>query len=204
MTTISRWGEYINGSNALIIIVGIFLSILIAFVLGWVIQYITRIIVSFDYQKTMRSFGSVFGSASVALIVAFIVLKGLKGFPFISNEVLDSIKAKAGLISLISFGASFVLFQVFIGKKGFSVYRFVTLLGTFALAMAFASNDLVNFVGVPIASFDSYVHWKQSGVEAENYLMESLAEPVRTNPLFLIGSGIVMALTLWFSKKHAR
>ena len=198
---ISKWGEYINGNNALIIIVGIFVSVLVAFLLGWIVQYITRLIVSFNYQKTMRSFGSIFGSASVALIVAFIVLKGLKGFPFISSEILDAIKAKAGLISLISFGISFVIFQFLIGKKGFSVYRFVTLIGTFALAMAFASNDLVNFVGVPIASFDSFMNWKQSGVEAGSYMMESLAEPVKTNPLFLIGSGIVMALTLWFSKK---
>lgn len=199
--TIEQWGNYINGSQAITIIVGIFLSVAIAFILGWLVQYITRLIVSFELNKTMRSFGSVFGAVSVALIVVFIVLKGLKGVPFISSDALNNIKDHVGLISIISFALSFILFQVFISLKKFNVYRFVTLLGTFALAMAFASNDLVNFVGVPIASFDAYMDWKGSGMGTENYLMESLAEPVQTNPLFLLGAGIVMTLTLWFSKK---
>lgn len=199
--SIVHWGDYINGSRAILIIVWIFVSVIVAFVLGWIVQYITRLIVSFEYKKTMRSFGSVFGAASVALIVAFVVLKGLKGIPYIKTETLLLIKEKAGLISLISFLLAFIAFQFLIGRKGFSVYRFITLLGTFALAMAFASNDLVNFVGVPIASFDSFMHWRDSGIEAENYLMESLSKPVQTNPIFLFTAGVVMTITLWTSKK---
>lgn len=199
--SIEQWGQYINGSRAILIIAGIFLSVVVAFVLGWLVQYITRIIVSFELKKTMRGFGSVFGAASVALIVVFVVLKGLKGIPLLTDETLNQIKDKVGIISLVSFVLAFVLFQIFIGRKNFNVYRFVTLMGTFALAMAFASNDLVNFVGVPIASFDSYIHWKASGVEPENYLMSALAEPVATNPLFLIAAGVVMTITLWYSKK---
>ncbi len=199
--SITHWGDYINGSKAIIIIVGIFLSVAIAFIVGWLVQYITRIIVSFEYKKTMRGFGAIFGSISVALIVVFIVQKGLKGIPFISKDALTAVKDHVGLISLISMVLSFIVFQILISWKKFNVYRFVTLLGTFALAMAFASNDLVNFVGVPIASFDAYTNWKNSGVEANSYLMESLAQPIQTNPLFLFGAGIIMILTLWFSKK---
>ena len=199
--SISHWGDYINGNRALIIILGIFISVIVAFLLGWLVQYITRLIVSFNYQKTMRSFGSIFGSASVALIVVFIVLKGLKGVPFIPDDSLDALKSNAGWISLGAFILSFILFQIFIGRKGFSVYKFVTLLGTFALAMAFASNDLVNFVGVPIASYDSYVAWKNSGVDVDQYYMTALAEPVQTNPIFLFIAGIIMTITLWTSKK---
>jgi phosphate/sulfate permease len=199
--TISEWGNYINGDRAIIIVVGIFLSVVVAFALGWLVQYITRLIVSFDYQKSMRTFGSLFGSASVALIIVFIVLKGLQGIPFISAEALDFLKQKAGWVALAGFAIAFVSFQVFIGRKDFSVYKFVTLLGTFALAMAFASNDLVNFVGVPIASYDSYMIWKDSGVAAQEFKMTSLAEPVKTKTIFLFGAGIVMTLTLWFSRK---
>ncbi len=200
--SVSEWGHYINGSRALLIIAGIFLSVVVAFVLGWFVQYITRVIVSFDYRKTMRSFGSVFGAASVALILDFMVVKGLQGIPFIEPENLAIIKSRAGWISLAGFSVSFILFQILISRnKQFSVYRFVTLLGTFALAMAFASNDLVNFVGVPIASYDSFMAWKSSGIPAGEYTMEALSRPVQTKQIFLLGAGIIMAVTLWFSKK---
>lgn len=198
---VEDWTNYINGSRALTIILGIFLSVFIAFILGWMVQYITRLIVSFEYKKTMRSFGSIFGSASVALIVAFIVLKGLKGLPFLSEETLSFIKEEALLISGVAFVLSFVVFQILIGRKNFSVYNFVTLLGTFTLAMAFASNDLVNFIGVPIASFDAFNNWKLSGLAPEEFMMTSLSEPVRSNSIYLLLAGIIMTLTLWFSKK---
>ncbi len=199
--TIKFWGDHINGSSAIIIIVGIFLSVVIAFIVGWIIQYITRLIVGYNYEKSMRSFGAIFGAASVALIVMFIIEKGLKGVPFVSTEVLSAIKSKTVIICLISGILSFISFQILIGKKNFSIYRFITLLGTFALAMAFASNDLVNFIGVPIASFDSYLLWKHSGMEAGGFTMEALSEPVKTNQVFLLLSGLIMTGTLWFSKK---
>jgi phosphate/sulfate permease len=198
---IAEWGNYMNGSRALTIIVGIFLSVVIAFILGWIIQYLARILVTFEVKKSMKSFGSIFGAASVSLIVIFIILKGLKGIPLLSTDILTILKTNIGLISLISFGISFILFQILIRISGFNVYRFITLLGTFALAMAFASNDLVNFIGVPIASFDSYIHWKSAPTESTNYMMGTLAEPVQTNPLFLIIAGIIMIVTLWSSRK---
>jgi len=198
---IKEWANYINGSQAVVIIAGIFVSIVVAFALGWLIQYITRFMVTFQYSGSMWSFGSVFGALSVALITVFILLKGLQGVPFISLETLARIKSNVAWISLVSVLVSLVVFQFLIRYKNFNVYRFVTLLGTFALAMAFASNDLVNFIGVPIASIDSFMHWKGSGVATEDYMMTSLAEPVRTNQWFLIAAGIVMTLTLWFSKK---
>lgn len=199
--TINDWGNYINGDRAVIIIVGIFISVIVAFALGWLVQYFTRLLVSFEYHKSMRTFGAIFGSASVALILIFIILKGLKGIPFISDEALEFLKDSVGWVALAGFVISFISFQLFIGKKGFSVYKFVTLLGTFALAMAFASNDLVNFVGVPIASYDSYMIWKDSGIAADQFKMTSLAEPVQTNTIFLFAAGVVMTLTLWFSRK---
>ncbi len=198
---IAEWGNYINGSRALVIILGIFLSVVIAFILGWLIQYVARIIITFESQKSMRTFGTFFGGASVSLITVFIVLKGLKGIPLINPAILDAIKDQVGLISLIAFGVSFILFQILINKVNFNVYRFITLLGTFALAMAFASNDLVNFIGVPIASFDSYIHWKEAASDSSSYMMGALAEPVETNPLFLFIAGLIMVITLWMSKK---
>ena len=199
--TMDEWSNYINGSGAAFIILGIFLSVIIAFTLGWLVQYITRLIVSFNYTRTMRTLGSVFGSTSVALIIAFIVLKGLKGMPFLSESSLNYIKEKAWVASLAGFGISFVAFQVLIARKNFDVYRFITMFGTFALAMAFASNDLVNFIGVPIASFDAYLNWSESGLEPEQFMMTSLAEPVRSNLVILFLAGVIMTLTLWFSKK---
>lgn len=199
--SIVEWGNYINGSRALVIILGIFLSIIIAFVLGWIVQYLARVIVTFNTNKSMRGFGSIFGAISVALIVVFIITKGLQGIPLISNNVLAGIKSNVGTISIITFGLSFIIFQILIFYFKFNVYRFITMLGTFALAMAFASNDLVNFIGVPIASFDSYFHWKHVAAGSADYMMDALAQPVQTNPLFLICAGIIMIITLWTSRK---
>lgn len=200
--SITTWGEYINASSALTIITGIFISVAVAFIVGWLVQYIARLIVSFDYEKTMRSFGATFGALSVALITGFILKKGLTGIPGISDEVLASIKTNNLYISLGALVLAFLIFQVMITRnKRFNIYRFIVLIGTFALAMAFASNDLVNFVGVPIAGFESFAAWRNSGVPADEYMMTSLAQPVRSNPAFLLASGIIMALTLWLSKK---
>ncbi|MBR9998012.1 MAG: inorganic phosphate transporter [Cyclobacteriaceae bacterium] len=198
---VSEWGNYINGSRAIIIILGIFLSVVIAFILGWLVQYVARLIISFDLNRASRSFGSVFGAASITLIVIFIILKGLQGIPFISGDQLQQLRSHVGMISLATLALTFILFQVFARRFGFNVYRFITLFGTFALAMAFASNDLVNFIGVPIASYDSFVHWRQFGAGSSDYMMGVLAEPVQSNPLFLLGAGAIMTLTLWFSKK---
>ncbi|CDF79774.1 probable low-affinity inorganic phosphate transp orter [Formosa agariphila KMM 3901] len=200
--SLASWGEHINAAGALTIIVGIFLSVAIAFVVGWAVQYITRLIVSFNYGKTMKSFGALFGSLSVALIANFIVIKGLTGIPGVSQEVVATIQNSSTLISLLAFGASFIIFQIVLrANTSFNIYKFVVLLGTFALAMAFASNDLVNFIGVPIAGYDAYLNWLDSGIPASEYQMTALTEPVKSNPLFLMGAGIIMSLTLWFSKK---
>ncbi|MDO6758889.1 inorganic phosphate transporter [Tamlana sp. 2_MG-2023] len=200
--SLASWGDYINAAGALTIIIGIFLSVAIAFVVGWFVQYVTRVIVSFDYGKTMRSFASVFGSISVALISNFIIIKGLTGIPGVNQNVVETIQEHSGLVSILAFILSFLVFRIILRvSKGFNIYRFIVLLGTFALAMAFASNDLVNFIGVPIAGYDVYLNWLNSGVPANEYQMTSLSEPVKSNPLFLVGAGIIMSLTLWFSKK---
>jgi len=104
-------------------------------------------------------------------------------------------------LSVIIFVGTGIITQILILTTNFNIFRTITLLGTFALAMAFASNDLVNFIGVPVASFQSYSIWSNSGIPAEGFMMESLAEPIKTNPMFLLGAGIIMMLALWFSKK---
>lgn len=200
--SLASWGEYINASGALTIILGIFLSVAIAFVVGWLVQYIARLIVSFNYAKTMHSFGAVFGSASFALIANFITIKGLTGIPGVSSDVIHTIQSNSGRISVFAFIISFIVFQILIKRnKTFNIYKCIVLLGTFALAMAFASNDLVNFIGVPIAGYDAYLNWIASGIPANEYQMTSLSQPVKSNPWFLMGAGIIMSLTLWFSKK---
>ncbi len=193
---------YINTGKALAIIFGILLSVIIAFSFGALIQYLARIIFSFEYEKYLRYFGSIWGGLSIAAITFFILIKGAKGSSFISPEQLICIKDNAFLIIVLSFIGCSLLLQLVFWLFKINVLKFIVLVGTFALAMAFAGNDLVNFIGVPLAGFESFKAFIASGsADPAAFSMEALKEAVQTPTTFLLIAGIIMVITLWVSRK---
>jgi len=198
---------YINSSSALAIISGILLSVVIAFTVGAIIQYISRIIFSFNYKTSFKYFGAVWGGIAITSITYFILIKGLKGSAFadtiLSNgeTIADWVKHHSFLIILVSFAGWTIIMQVLSMLTKFNILKFIVLVGTFAIAMAFAGNDLVNFIGVPLAGYESYRDLIASGQDPGQLLMESLTGKIQTPPVFLVIAGLIMVITLWTSKK---
>jgi phosphate/sulfate permease len=198
--TISAITKYINTEKAVEIITGILLSVAIAFTVGAVVQYLSRLVFTFHVERKMKYFGAIFGGLALTCISYFILVKGLKGTPFYGyfKGIVES-------DTWLLIGGSFVFWTVFsqlfmmIFKK--NILIIVIAVGTFSLALAFSGNDLVNFIGVPMAAYHSYMDWSTSGVAASEYNMHSLAEKVPAEPMLLFIAGGVMVLTLWFSKK---
>ncbi|PVX51917.1 phosphate transporter family protein [Balneicella halophila] len=197
---IEQLGEFINTGKALMIISGILLSVVFAFSIGAIVQYLSRLLFSFQFEKNVPYFGALFGGFAITAILYFIIIKGIKGTPFYGDvkHILDNYLF-IGIV--VSFIAVTVICQLLYKLFHFNILKFIILIGTFSLAMAFAGNDLVNFIGVPIAAFQSFEQWVASGVPASEFSMEGLAGKVPTPTLFLILAGGVMVLTLWFSKK---
>ena len=193
--------EYINTAKALAIISGILLSVGVAFSIGALVQYISRTVFTFKYEKYVQYFGSIYSGMAIAIITYFILIKGAKGASFMTLEFKEYIKTHAMLILGMSFIAWTVVFQILISIFKVNVFKVVVLVGTFALAMAFAGNDLVNFIGVPLAGFESFKEYISSGQEANELVMTSLTKPVSTPTIYLIVAGLIMAITLWTSKK---
>ena len=196
----ARVVEYINTAKALAIIFGILLSVVVAFAVGAIVQFISRIIFTFDYQKRIRRYGAIWGGVGLASITYFILIKGSKGASFITPETLTFIKGNTWLILLASFLVSAVFLQILLSFTRVNILKLIVLVGTFALAMAFAANDLVNFIGVPLAGLSAY---QEAAATADplNATMEALIQPVHGNTLILLFAGVVMVITLWFSRK---
>lgn len=198
--SVADLGTYINKEKAVMIITGILLSVFIAFTIGAAVQWLTRLVFTFQYEKKVQSVGFLFAAVCLTAISYFIFFKGLKGTPYYGDikDVLAAynIAIIAGLFVLWS-GAAYVINNVF--KK--NVLVLVIGIGTFALALAFAGNDLVNFIGVPMAAYHSYEAWSASGVAASEFSMGVLSEKVPSEPILLFLAGGIMVLTLWFSKK---
>ena len=192
--------DYINSSSALIIIAGIFASVVVAFFVGAIAQYGSRLLFSFEFKRRLPYVGGVWAGAALTVLSYFLLIKGLKGASFVPVDFVAWVKGNTVAVLAAMFVLSSLLMQALIMLK-INILRLVVLLGTFALAMAFASNDLVNFIGVPMAGFESYQSWSGSGVAADGYLMSSLNEPVQTSSLYLLGAGAVMVATLWLSAK---
>lgn len=195
--------EIINFDSAIKIISGIFLSILISFSVGALVQYITRLAFSFNFEKNMKRFGPIFSGIAITAITYFLVIKGAKGSTFAKG--LDFI-VKADLLTVlsVSFASWTIITWLMIKFTKFHPLKLIVLMGTFSLAMAFAGNDLVNFIGVAIAGKQSYFHWLEMGGTAEaasTLSMSFLSEKQMTEPLLLMGAGLVMVITLWFSAK---
>lgn len=201
---LSSIGDYINNEKALTIVSGILISVVVSFLAGVVIQSVMRLVFTFRFERIYRYVGSIFGGLSITAIFYFLVMKGAAGASFMKPEYLGWIDEHTVAILFYTFLALTVLFQILISLFNFNVFRVVILSGTFALAFAFAGNDLVNFVGVPLAAYDSYVAYKASGVAANLFAMESLQHAVKTPTVFLLISGLVMVFTLIFSRKARR
>lgn len=201
--------NYINTEKASQIILGILLSIFIAFTIGAFSQWISRLIYSYQYDKKSASLNALFGGLALASIFNFILIKGIKSTPyadlkfeFLSGLTINGfIENNTLLVNLLSFVFWYLISLIIIRFLKGDIFKIIIGVGTFALALAFAGNDLVNFIGVPIAAFQSYEAWVSSGLAANEFSMGVLSDKVATPTLFLLLSGFVMILTLVFSSK---
>ncbi|PKQ63597.1 hypothetical protein BZG02_09525 [Labilibaculum filiforme] len=195
-------GSYINSAKALAIITGILMSVVIAFMSGSLVQWVTRFIFTYRFEKTFKYFGAIFGGFAITAITYFILIKGAKGSSFISEETLNWIHNNTLSIILGCFVGWTVVLQALVWFVRLNILKVIVLVGTFALAMAFAGNDLVNFIGVPLAGFKSFQAFiANPGTDPYGMTMGILAEKVHTETYLLIIAGVIMTITLWFSKK---
>ncbi len=200
--TLDHLGMYINTKKASTIVYSILLSVILSFSLGSLIQYISRLIFTFHYEKKLKYFGAIFGGVAISAITFFILIKGLKDVSFISKEQSKWITTHQLLILGVNFAFFLALSQILISYFKVNILKVIILIGTFALALAFAGNDLVNFIGVPIAAFNSYEILQTSGLSGDKLMMGALANDDIVAPFyFLLLAGIVMVVTLWTSKK---
>ena len=192
--------NYINTEKAKQIISGILLSVVISFTVGMLVQWISRLVFSFQYEKKVKNFGFVFAGICLTAIGYFIFFKGLKGTPFY-GDIKDFLAQNSFLV--IGLMLAFWTLLMFIIDKVFKINVLIIVIGvgTFGLALAFAGNDLVNFIGVPMAAYHSYEAWSVSGIPASEFSMEILSEKVPTEPGLLFIAGAIMVVTLAFSKK---
>jgi phosphate/sulfate permease len=198
---------FINVAKATQIVLGIFLSIVFAFSIGAIVQYISRLFLSFHYQEKPKWMSALFGGMALTAITYFIIIKGIKGTPY-AGETLPLLGgmtlgefAETELITVSSIGLVFWTLISIIWVRFWDIYKMIIAVGTFSLALAFAGNDLVNFIGVPIAAWQSYQSWLASGIAPELFSMGGLAAKVATPTIFLFVAGLVMVLTLWTSTK---
>ena len=200
----SRGLGMLNTDRALTIIISIFLSVAIAFVFGLVVQWISRILFTFHYRKNLGTKIGLYGGFATTAIMYFMLVKGLKGSAlvgYLSQGVHDFIYEDTAFFLLVAFVFFTILMQLLHWLK-VNVLKIVVLMGTFSLAMAFAGNDLVNFIGVTLAGFESFKDFVANGNGAvESFTMGSLNLPAKTNVLFLIGAGAIMVYALFTSKK---
>ncbi len=199
--TLAQMGTYINTEKATEIILGILLSVFIAFSIGALVQSIARIFLTFDFHKKPSWKASLFGGLAISAIIYFILIKGLKSTNFFNGALLDFVGERTTLFLAFNVVLWSAISWVLTRFAKINIYKLVIIFGTFALAMAFAGNDLVNFIGVPIAALQSFQAWEATGIPADAYSMESLAAAVQTPTILLLLSGVIMILTLWFSTK---
>ena len=196
-----EFSDYMNTAKALQVILGIFISVAIAFFVGVIIQWIVRLIFTFNYKnKSLKWKIGIFGGISITAIIYFMLFKGLKSMSFMTDATKDWINSNALLIlggCLIFFS---ILMQALHALK-VNVFKIIVLVGTFALATAFAGNDLVNFIGVPLTGFASYQDWMATGGDPSTHMMNVLNESARTPLVFLLAAGVIMVVALATSKK---
>ncbi len=197
----SELGNYINTEKALAIISGILISVVVAFIVGIVVQYIVRLIYTFNYQKNIKYTSGIFGGFALTAILLFIMLKGLSDTSFVSEYVKTWIADNKIIMVIGSFVFLSVILQILHWLFKLNVFKLVVLSGTFGLALSFAGNDLVNFIGAPMAGFKSYQLWHASGASPDTYNMIGLKGDVPTDVYFLLIAGLVMVVTIFLSRK---
>lgn len=194
-------GDLINTSKALVVIMGIFLSVAIAFVFGTAVQALSRLIFTFNYRRGSAVKMALFAGVSMTAIVYFLIIKGIKTMSFVTPEMQQWINTNTGLIVAVTFAVMTVL-MFLLNSLRVNVLKIVVLAGTFALAMAFAGNDLVNFIGVPLTAFSSYQDYTLNGAgDPHSFMMSSLNSSADTPLYFLLGAGAIMVVSLATSKK---
>jgi phosphate/sulfate permease len=201
--------NYINTEKATQIIFGILLSVVVAFSVGALVQYLSRLLLSFNFERKANWVGALFGGIALTSIMYFILMKGIGGtsyakqsFDFIGGETIKDF-LEHYVFAIVAANLLFwsALAYILITFFKTNIYKIIIIVGTFALALAFAGNDLVNFIGVPIAAWQSYEAWVASGVPATEFAMTILGEKVPTPTILLFIAGMVMVVTLWFSSK---
>jgi len=201
--------NYINTSKASQIIFGILLSVVVAFSIGALVQWVSRVLLSYNFERKANWVGALFSGVALTAITYFIFMKGLKGtsyakqsFDIIGGGTMkDFLETQVLTILLISSVFWSLLSYVLIVFAKTNIYKLIIVVGTFALALAFAGNDLVNFIGVPVAAYNAFLEWSASGLSATEFPMDVLASKVPTNNWLLFGAGMIMVVTLWFSTK---
>ena len=197
-------GDLLNTSKALEVIAGIFLSVAIAFFFGIIVQWIARLIFTYNYKKGLTKKIGIFGGVAVTSIIYFMLFKGMKGASFMTPEIKAFLNENTLMLLGIIFVVSTVLMQLLHALK-VNIFKVIIMIGTFALAMTFAGNDLVNFIGVTMAALDSVLHFFReavpAGISPDEYMMGFLNEPATTSVWFLIGAGAIMVFALCTSKK---
>lgn len=195
------YAQLINTDKALSIILGIFLSVAIAFVFGYIVMWITRLVFTFKYKDHSRWAMGIFGGISITLIMFFLLVSGLGKSSFMTADVKSWIETNQATIFIGSFVLFSIIMQV-LNTIGVNIFRIIVLFGTFALAMAFAGNDLVNFIGVPLAALSSYQYYVEAGAgDPSQFCVSRLHESAHTPIYFLIIAGAIMVIALITSKK---
>ncbi len=198
--TITAIWKYINYETATEIILGILLSVLVAFSVGAIVQYFSRLIYSFNFESRPAYINSLFGGFAITAITYFIIIKGLKGTQFY-GDIQGYLENSTLKIIALSFVLWTIISHLLTQILKVNLLVLIIGVGTFSLAMAFAGNDLVNFIGVPIAALNSYEAWSVSGVDPSLFSMSSLAQKVPSNIWLLLLAGGIMVVTLWTSSK---
>ncbi len=192
--------EYIKLDRTATIVSAILLSVVIAFISGMLVQFICRLLFSFKFKVSVRYLGGIFTGISLTAISYFLFIKGAHGASFMTKEALDFMDNNLTSIMWGMFIFYTILGQ-FMALIGWNIFKLIILSGTFALAFSFAGNDLVNFVGVPLAALDAYENWVVSGVDADSFMMDCLNSDSLTGTGWLFTAGFIMCVTLWISKK---
>ena len=196
------YGMLLNSSKALQVIIAIFVSVAISFVVGMVVMWISRVVFTFNYGKHSRYSIAIFGGIAFTALSYFIFMKGVGKSPYLSDDIRNYIDTNTNMLLVLTFIVATVVMEVLHLMK-VNIFRFTVLMGTFALAMAFAGNDLVNFIGVPLAGLDSYQDYVANGhgVGIDGFMMSSLMESAKTPPFYLLAAGIIMIVAMATSKK---
>ena len=196
------YGMLLNSDKALEVIIGIFASVAIAFVFGIFVMWLSRIVFTFNYKKHSRYSIAIFGGIAFTALSYFIFMKGLGKSPYLHQDIRDYIDQNISFLLVVTFIVSTIVMEV-LHLFRVNIFKFTVLMGTFALAMAFAGNDLVNFIGVPMAGLDSYNDYmaNANGIAPDSFMMTSLMDSAKTSPLYLLAAGVVMIIAMATSKK---